>query len=80
MALITADKFDRIEKNRNNVHKPVTATFSVFEINGKKYFQIDTYGTSERLMPDKVSQSIQFDKEMAKRLIDILHRELLLLD
>lgn len=78
MALITAEKFDRIEKNRNYVHKPVAATFSVFEVDGKKYFQIDTYGTSERLMPDKVSQSIQFDKAMAKTLIDLLHRELLL--
>jgi hypothetical protein len=78
IALITADKFKRLEKNRNNVHKPVVATFSVFEVDGKKYFQIDTYGSSERLIPDKVSQSIQFDKAMAKTIIDIIQRELLL--
>lgn len=75
MALINIEQFNRIEKNRNAVHKTTVATFTVFEDNGQKYFQIDTYGTAERVMPEKVSQSIQLDKSMAKELVDILKSE-----
>jgi hypothetical protein len=33
--------------------------------NGEKYVQIDTYGRATRNMPEKISQSLQFDKESA---------------
>ena len=72
MALLHAEQFD---KTRNTIHKPAAATFTVFENEGQKYFQIDTYGTAERAMPEKVSQSIQLDKSMAKMLVEILRRE-----
>ena len=75
MALIQPNSFSRIEKSRNAVHKPVSATFTVFDDSGQKYFQIDTYGTNERIMPEKVSQSLQIDKKMALMLVDILHKE-----
>lgn len=58
MALIYPESFNRIDKHRNPVHKPTSATFSIFEDKGQRYFQIDTYGTAERVMPEKVSQSI----------------------
>lgn len=41
MAFINSKQFNRIEKNRNSVHKPAEATYTVFEHGGKKYFQID---------------------------------------
>ena len=44
----------------------------VFSSGEDKYFQIDTYGSSTREMKDKISQSIQVDKEMAKELIKLL--------
>ncbi len=75
MALIYPESFDRIDKYRNTVHKPATAAFTVFELNGKKYFQIDTFGTTERVMPEKISQSIQIDKKMAEKLVDLLRQE-----
>lgn len=75
MALLHTEQFDKGEKTRNTVHKPTAATFTVFENEGQKYFQIDTYGTAERAMPEKVSQSIQLDKSMAKVLAEILRRE-----
>lgn len=75
MALINVEKFSRIEKNRNSVHKPTDSTYTLFEYCGKKYFQIDTYGSAERLMPEKISQSIQLDEEMARKLVDILKYE-----
>ena len=36
------------------------------------YVQIDTYGSPTREMKDKLSQSIQVDKEMAKELIKLM--------
>ncbi len=76
MALIGPDNFTRVEKNKNSVHAPTKATYTSFEINGHKYFQIDTYGSESREMPEKVSQSIQFDEKMAELLISTLYHEL----
>jgi len=75
MALLSAKKFDRLEKERYSIHKPAAATFSSYDIGGVKYVQIDTYGTKDRVMPEKVSQSIQIDKEMAIALITVLKQE-----
>lgn len=78
MARLCFEKFARCDKTRNTVHKLTTATFTMFEAKGEKYFQIDTYGTEERDMPEKVSQSIQLDKSMAKIVVELLRREFLL--
>ena len=37
--------------------------------------QIDTYGKNDRAIHEKISQSIQFDKESAKFLVDLLSKE-----
>lgn len=78
MALLQLKSFNRIEKSRNMIHSPVNAAYTVFSEDGQTYFQIDTYGTAERVMPEKVSQSIQLDKEMAVFLISMLQKEFLL--
>ena len=75
MALIHTEQFERVEKSRNSVHKPTLATYTIFTDGDKKYFQIDTFGTIERLMPEKVSQSIQIDESMARMLIEVLRKE-----
>lgn len=72
MALITKDNIKKVEKDRNSVHSKVRATYTVFTSGGEKYFQIDTYGSSERELKDKISQSIQLDKETAKELIRLM--------
>lgn len=72
MALITKDNMKKLDKGRNSVHSKVKATYTTFTSDGKKYFQIDTYGNRTREMKDKISQSIQFDKEMAKELIKLM--------
>ncbi|NLT16952.1 MAG: methionyl-tRNA formyltransferase [Clostridiales bacterium] len=72
MAQINANKFVRIEKQRNNIHEIVSSTYTVFEGNDKKYLQIDTYGKQDREMPEKVSQSFQVDEETARFLINLL--------
>jgi hypothetical protein len=75
MALITANEFTRIEKNRNSIHKPTSATYTSFEENGNKFFQIDTYGSEERIMKEKISQTVQLNKKMAEKLVEVLRKE-----
>ena len=73
MAKIVKERLKRIEKERNNVHQEVQATYSIFDKDGERYFQIDTYGKDDREMPEKISQSFQIDKEMASELINLLN-------
>ena len=75
MALINNTHFDRIVKERNFVHEPVKATYTSFTEDGKKYFQIDTYGSDSRKLKEKISQSIQIDKDMALELIKTMSKE-----
>jgi len=75
MALISKANFEKITKERNYVHEPVKATFTTFVDGDKKYFQIDTYGSDSRKMKEKISQSIQVDKDMALELIKIISKE-----
>lgn len=75
MAQIDLETVRHIDKDRNTVHIKVHATYTAFELDGQKYFQIDTYGKSGREMPEKISQSIQFDKESAQFFVALLKRE-----
>ena len=75
MAQIDLLKIKKIDKNRNSIHEKVFSTYTVFEDSGVKYIQIDTYGRSEREMPEKISQSLQFDRETAKFIVNLLVKE-----
>lgn len=76
MARINLDTIEKLNKDRNTVHTPVTATYTVFDTtDGEHYVQIDTYGKNDREIPGKASQSIQFDKVSAKFLVDLLKKE-----
>ena len=75
MAQINLEKFNRLEKERNTVHTKVAATYSVFDTNGEKYFQIDTYGNVDREIPEKISQSFQLDRTTAKFLVNLIIKE-----
>lgn len=77
MALVK--KFEKIEKQRNSIHKEVDCTYTVFNDSlGEKILQLDTYGSSDRKIKGKVSQSIQLDKESAEELVRIIKEEFLL--
>ena len=74
MALVK--QLDEINMERNSVHGEVEATFTVFRgDSGKRYLQIDTYGSRDRAIPGKKSQSIQFDDDSVRQLKAILDRE-----
>lgn len=80
MAQISLKNIEKIEKSRNYLHEKVHATYTVFEKDGEKYVQFDTYGKDDRDNPEKVSQSIQIDKETARFLIKLLSSEFELLN
>lgn len=75
MAKIDVRKIKKIVKDRNTVQDEVSATYTVFEKFGEKYFQIDTYGRSDRIETEKASQIIQIDEASAKELIKLLVKE-----
>jgi hypothetical protein len=72
MALITTIK--EISKERQTVHGFVECAYSVFTgSDGKRYLQLETFGSKERKIPGKTSQAIQINEASArelKRLID----------
>jgi hypothetical protein len=56
-------------------HTNADATWSIIkDRDGAKYLQIDTYGSSERKIVGKKSQSIRLSIEAMKELKDILAR------
>lgn len=75
MAQIDIKTIEKLSKERNMIHEKVYATYSTFDNYGEHYVQIDTYGRSDREQPGKISQSIQFDKETASYLVDLLKSE-----
>ena len=75
MAQISLERIKKVEKTRNTVHEKVYATYTVFSDDGHKYVQIDTYGREERESPEKISQSIQLNRDTAQFLVNLLSLE-----
>lgn len=75
MVQINLKNFKRLEKERNTVHSKVTASHSVFNAHGEKYFQIDTYGDRCRKMPEKIGQSFQLDRTTSECLVKFIIKE-----
>ncbi len=68
-------RFEQKNMERNSLHKEIGATYSVFGIDDKRIVQIDTYGSADREIPGKKSQTIQLDREGAENLFLILKNE-----
>jgi hypothetical protein len=75
MAQIDIKKMKKLEKYRNTIHGKVVATYTIFTFDDEKYFQIDTYGKEQRKIPEKISQSLQFDRESARIIVELLRLE-----
>ena len=74
MALV--NQIERMTKERNQIHGRVDCTYTTFVgSDGKTYLQLDTYGSSSREFPGKISQSIQFGPDAARALREIINRE-----
>lgn len=75
MAQIDISNLTKVNKERNTIHDQVYATYTVFDNNGEKYLQIDTYGKPARENPEKISQSFQLNREAASYLANLLIKE-----
>ncbi|WP_338465806.1 hypothetical protein RXV95_09475 [Novosphingobium sp. ZN18A2] len=60
--------FDEKELDRPSKHSEVEATISLVEADGEKFVQIDTYGSKDRAIPGKVSQSLRLTKSAFEQL------------
>ena len=69
------EQLPKKDRQSSSRHKIAEASYSSFEIDGEKFLQIDTYGTADREMPGKISQSLQFDKEAAMALMKLIKSE-----
>jgi hypothetical protein len=72
MALIT--ELTELQKDRNQVHGVVECGYTVFEHGGTRYLQLDTYGSQERQIPGKTSQSIQLNADSAGQLKALIEK------
>lgn len=63
-------------KDKDNIHKPTDCNyFVVYNKKGEKFLQLDTYGSADREILGKVSQSMQFSPEAIKQLKELLSKE-----
>jgi hypothetical protein len=73
MALVTS--LEPSTKERQSVHRPTRCLYAIIEgTGGERYLQLDTVGSEDREIPDKVSQTIQFDRQAAGQLLQLLQR------
>jgi hypothetical protein len=71
MALIDKLSFQRLEKDIS--HKAVECTYFVVQgTDGRRYLQLDTYGSAERKIKGKKSQSLRFTDQAIKQLRQIM--------
>jgi hypothetical protein len=71
MAVVT--DFERVPKSRLGVHPTSTVCeYIEFDAHGVRFLQLSTGGSTERQNPGKVSQTLQLDARVARRLRDIL--------
>lgn len=71
MARIT--HFEQLETiHGSRRHTDVDCGHRVVDLPGGRLLQLDTYGSNERQMPGKTSQSIQLDEAAARDLVRVL--------
>jgi len=73
MALITT--FEPIGAGaRGRVHGEVECGWAIFDSGGRRYLQLDTYGSQTRAIAGKVSQTLQLDEEGARQLKKLIEQ------
>jgi hypothetical protein len=70
MALVK--KLEHLSMSKNSVHAPANCTYTVFEEDGEKYLQVDTYGSAGRKIKGKKSQTLQLNRQSAQALKTVI--------
>lgn len=72
MALI--ERFEERPLEPTRVHAPVTCGYRAVDIGWRRVLQLETYGSKDRQVPEKVSQVIQLDADGARELKRIIEQ------
>ncbi|KAB2887968.1 MAG: methionyl-tRNA formyltransferase [Desulfobulbaceae bacterium] len=65
-------KLNKISLEKDSRHTEVEATYSIIEDSDERYIQIDTYGSKNRQIEGKKSQSLRLSQEAIDQLLDII--------
>jgi hypothetical protein len=67
--MATVRTFDVKHLDLSRRHTDVDATIGLIEVDGEKFVQIDTYGSKDRAIPGKLSQSLRLSKSAFDELV-----------
>lgn len=67
-------KLEKITLDKDSTHTETDATYSIVQSEGESYLQIDTYGSKDRKMEGKKSQSIRLSTEAIDQLQSIIKK------
>jgi hypothetical protein len=74
MAMVTS--LERDDRDFKSAHPTkLVAKYLVAKKSGMRVLQINTYGSNDRDVPGKLSQTLQFNEQSARELFDVLQRE-----
>ena len=76
MALVKKNEVvsEVVSKGARGVHAPVECCGALIVFDGDRYLQLDTYGSPDRKFKNRVSQTLQFDRESAGQLRALIDR------
>ena len=75
MALVVSLEKEEDRSVRSAHPTRIPCKYMVGEYDGRKILQLNTYGSDERQMPEKLSQTLQFDEHAALQLFRMLSSE-----
>ncbi|MDF2142253.1 hypothetical protein [Paenirhodobacter sp. CAU 1674] len=75
MALIVSLEKEEQRSIRSAHPTRIPCKYMVGSFDGKKVLQLNTYGSAGREIPDKLSQTLQFDETAAHQLFRMLKSE-----
>ena len=74
MAMVRKMKKQDLE--RDSKHTEVDSTYTIIKDGDKVFLQVDTYGSKDREIQGKKSQSIRFSTDALKQLKNIIENEI----
>lgn len=74
MAIIR--KFDELELKANARHTETHGGWSLQGQDGEKFIQINTFGSDDREIPEKVSQTLRLSKDAIEQLAELAKKHL----
>ena len=69
--MATVRKFEWAPGTSGRKHTEVDANISMVEVDGEQFLQIDTFGSTDREMPGKLSQTLRLSKSAYQELVDM---------